>query len=298
MSKHKLGDLLRTISRSSSNSSIQLTSVLDTPPLLTMTLLGTEPGKAAFDTPPPPAKGANKIRGADFFRKIKGSHFNPGTILKDNALKLKDGSKSSPASEDDTDGRQSARTVGSGASSVSGLPSVTPAPRPGWDSDHATTSGRGARTGGAGEGITGGATTGADNAMSAGARTSKAADGCTHTHTAHWGPTPAPATPNQEPEYRHLIEGEHTQRSDYIESLDPTALAAHLGQYITYEPRNSPRKTSRHSSKPTLRIIRHPWHLQNSKLQYVLKGPPGRLSTPLRLPRVHHRSALKSPLRK
>ncbi|KAG9093956.1 hypothetical protein FRC06_011295 [Ceratobasidium sp. 370] len=104
-------------------------------------------------------------------------------------------------------------------------------------------SGRGTCAGSAGEGITGGATTGADNATSTGARTSKATDGCTHTrtrththtHTAHWGPTPTPATPNQEPEYRHLVEGDHTQHSDYIESLDPTALAAHLGQYITYD---------------------------------------------------------------
>ncbi|KAG8728868.1 hypothetical protein FRC10_004508, partial [Ceratobasidium sp. 414] len=176
--------------------------------------------------------------------KIKDSHLNPGTILKDNALKLKNflnHSKSSLASADNTDGSESTRTVDTGASSVSGLPSVTPATWPAWDPDYPTTSGGGACAGGASQGAPGGAATGAGDATSTAAGAGKGGGECAPT-TSYRGArtiprdsTSASATPSPEPEHCNLVEGEYTQRLDFVESLNPAALATHLAQYVDYD---------------------------------------------------------------
>ncbi|KAG9083679.1 hypothetical protein FS749_005841, partial [Ceratobasidium sp. UAMH 11750] len=261
-----------------------LASVLDTPPPTTSTLLGTERGKALYDTPPPAGEGTDQVaptrrskqsqrssprkrtlteRGADFFGKIKDSQFNPGTILKDNALKLTNfisRSKSSLGSADDTDGRESSRTVDTGASGVPGLPSNASAPLPARDPDHPTASSRGPRTGGTSKGSR---ATGLGDATRTGgrARTTTYRSGA---GTSSRGPTSAPATPaapaapatpaapistpaapisapaapappSPEPKHRNLFEGEYSERSDYIETLDPAALVAHLAEYIDYD---------------------------------------------------------------
>ncbi|KAG9092896.1 hypothetical protein FRC06_011745 [Ceratobasidium sp. 370] len=276
---YKLKNILPDLPRSSSNASVQLSSVLKTPPQPTTTLSGTEPGRALFDTPSPGAEDVNEVssshrsasplsslfsrtsslfsrrssgkrkitlteRGAGVVELLNATKKRSKKIFQGKARKLKglfNYSGSNFASGEGTDGARSTEIVDSWPSGVPELSGSSPAA---WDSGHrdgAATASTSSRAAGAGGGPRAGPraahrTQGAGGGEGSG-RGAIRTDPSNAFPASRNSATTGTCTPATESQYRNLVEGElsQSQHPDFIDSLDPTTLAAHLAKYVEYD---------------------------------------------------------------